>query len=211
MANLDRAMAVAERAKAYIEEQKADQNMGGAIVIGAITAIAVSFIWSMLSFLPWLFFFAIVSGLGFVVGRAVRAAGNGFELRFGYAGALLALAAGLMANYWRASDFTDTSTPEPQSGRVEIYGADDATNESFRASLTDLGIDPESPEFDAAEDESSPTISSPAPSEGPPTLLLALLMFGPRALISYGVAMGAAYKASFRTLTADEAARMQFG
>ena len=210
--NLDRAMAAAERAKAYIEEQKADQNMGGAIVIGAITAIAVSFVWSMVNFLPWLFFFAVVSGLGFVVGSAVRAAGKGFELRFGYAGALLALSAGLMANYWRASDFSADTAPEPKSGKVEIYGADEATNESFRASLTDLGIDPESPEFEAdEEDEADGAISDPSSSEGPSKLLFALLMFGPRALISYAVAMGAAYKASFRTLTADEAARMQFG
>lgn len=209
VANLDRAMAVADRSKAYIEEQKADQNMGGAIVIGAITAVAVSFVWSMVSFLPWLFFFAIVSGLGYVVGSAVRAAGKGFELRFGYAGALLALCAGLMANYWRASDFTESTTPAPRSGKVEIYGADEAANETIRASLTDLGIDPDSPEFNIEEDESE--VSSPASSEGADTVLFALLMFGPRALISYVVAMGAAYKASFRTLTADEAARMQFG
>lgn len=204
MRHLGKAMAVAERAKAYIQEQKADQNTAGAVMAGCAAAAGVAVVWALTSFLPALLFFAVASGLGYVVGWAVRSAGRGFDLKFGYLGAALALAAGLSGNLLRMTSFTEDAEPHSQSGKVEICGADEVTNDSFRASLTDLGIDPDSPEFtgEAPEEEVGGTAR---------LVMMLIVLLTPRSLIAYGIAVGAAYKSSFRTLTADEAARMQFG
>lgn len=204
--NLGKAMVVTDRARAYVAEQKASQCMSGAVVAGVIAAIAISFVWAISTILPTIFFMAVVSGLGYAIGCAVRMGGKGFDLKFGYTGALCALLAGLLANYAKVSALDSASERVPASGKVEIYGADESTNESFRESLTDLGVDPDSEEFQ----EAMANDESVAPG-GSSWVLLLLFLFGPRALISYGIAMGAAYKASFRTLTAGEAARMQYG
>lgn len=200
--NLDRALAVTARANAFMQEQRAEQNFTGAILAGGVAAVGVAVVWAMTSFLPLLIFLAIASGLGFVIGSTVRSVGKGIDLKFGYLAAVLALAGGMGANVLKVAAFAEAAEPVSQSGKVEIYGADEATNESLRASMADLGIDPESPEFRGEEDSGA--------SAGTVVILL-LQIFGPRSLIAYVVAIGAAYKSAFRTLTADEASRMQFG
>ena len=199
---LARSMAATDRARAYVEEQKSSQSMTGAVFAGVLTALAISIVWGISSILPTIFFMGTVGGLGYVVGCAVRMGGKGFDLKFGYTGALCALLAGMTANYARVAAVNAAAHMAAPAISAADVDPDAGMQSSLRESMSDLGIDPDDPDL--------PEKNEPAGGGGS-VLVLLLFLFSPRALISYGIAMGAAYKSSFRTLTADEAARMQYG
>lgn len=232
--NLQRSMAVTDRARIYVEEQKAQQSMGGAVFTGVLAAGAISFLWSASTILPTIFFMAVVGGFGYMVGTAVKWGGKGFDLKFGYTGALCALLCGMAANYERMSvaDMVMAAAEEQAANWDEEEEEEDpailrnrraeleVANENLKSALTDLGIDPDSPEFanaryeDEGDEEDVKLTSAQIRKQQESSvswIVVLLYLFGPKSIVSYVIAMGAAYKASFRTLTAEEAARMQFG
>lgn len=78
---------------------RSTQRLAPAIVAGAVAAVIGAAIWAAISVFAKQEIGWIAIGLGFVVGMAVRFAGNGFEVRYAVIGAFLSLAGVVLGKF----------------------------------------------------------------------------------------------------------------
>jgi hypothetical protein len=79
-----------------------NQNLSLAVLGGSVAALVGAAVWAGVTFITsWQIGFMAV-GIGFLVGYVVRRLGQGVDMSFGIAGAVLSLAGCVMGNYFTA-------------------------------------------------------------------------------------------------------------
>ncbi|MBV9571304.1 MAG: hypothetical protein JO056_08695 [Alphaproteobacteria bacterium] len=86
-------------------EPDAKPNFGLAIVAGIAVAVLGAVLWAFVTVVSGYELGLMAIAIGFLVGQAIRFAGKGTDKRFGYLGAVCALAGCLLGNYLSAIAF----------------------------------------------------------------------------------------------------------
>ncbi|MGB3179768.1 MAG: hypothetical protein WBB45_00145 [Cyclobacteriaceae bacterium] len=83
----------------YMEDLRLEQNVGGAIIGGALGALIGAILWAVITVVTEYQIGYMAIGVGFVTGLLVRNMGKGLDQVFGIIGAAFALLGCFIGNY----------------------------------------------------------------------------------------------------------------
>ena len=227
-----------ERTRRHLEELKAEQNYSGALVAALVTLIVAIFAYGAITGLRMKVFIIAIAALGYGIGWIVKVVGKGQETRFGQLGAGTALAAILIVNFLAVGGLfemrEDTSEPADSTEVVESEYSSDADEDDDYDPLAGLSdeqameveeqmrlarnetlkaadkagklarFEPEEEEEEDFEDEEEGVSATTVVK----TVGFMWIMFGPKSLLAYFIMTVAAYRASFRSLSSEEASAL---
>lgn len=125
-----------EAARRYeIEQQRMYQNMPLGFIVGTLAAVGGAVIWAVITVATGWQIGWMAVGVGFVVGHAVRAFGNGIDTSFRILGAALALFGCLLGNFLAAVGFMSQTldiSPFEVLSEVELRQLVDVMIANFR-------------------------------------------------------------------------------
>ena len=81
-----------------LDHIRREQNFGLATAAGIVAALIGGVLWAVVTVVTKTELGLMAIGVGFLVGRAIRTAGQGIDPKFGYLGALCALAGCVLGN-----------------------------------------------------------------------------------------------------------------
>lgn len=227
-----------ERTRRHLEELKAEQNYSGALVAALVTLIVAIFAYGAITGLRMKVFIIAIAALGYGIGWIVKVVGKGQETRFGQLGAGTALAAILIVNFLAVGGLfemrEDTSEPADSTEVVESEYSTDADEDDDYDPLAGLSdeqameveeqmrlarnetlkaadkagklarFEPEEEEEEDFEDEEEGVSATTVVK----TVGFMWIMFGPKSLLAYFIMTVGAYRASFRSLSSEEASAL---